>query len=516
VRRVTFALAAILAAVVLQTALLDRLPFPGGSAPNLVLVLVVTLALASGPTEGILIGFGAGLALDVAPPASNLLGLSALVFCVIGYGCGRLRGPLERSAWLPLGVVALGVAAGEALYALAGMTFGDPDITWQSVRLVLPVSVAYDILLCPFVLYAVVRFGGYGGWAMPGRRELESLAARKPAGAGLLSGVAAAGLAAGGAVRDTRSGREPRLRPAAGRGAGGWIGGHPAGPGQQAGSWESRRRPPQLRARGGVAGSAAAAQAGLAARPGPGPARPVRLRLGSPRRGDGVLGGSLRAMLGVGLTGPSSPGASPRLSARAFRGSGGPAGTAGGGASRGPLGSGSPLVRPRRRPRAFRGGSSALTAAGTGKTGQTASLRLRRRRGDGVLGGGVLGSRSAGSMGTPGGRREMPGAAFSARRMPGAPGPLRHGRGPGAVPKFRSSGRGLRRWGDRLLPGRRGSRLGGTFPGGAIPGGSFPGGAPADGRRGFGRRRGFGAGRRRGFRWRAPWRNGTKRTGGLP
>jgi len=236
VRRFTFALVAILAAVVLQTTLLDRLPFPGGSAPNLVLVLVVTLALASGPTEGMLIGFGAGLALDIAPPASNLLGLSALVFCVIGYGCGRLRGPLERSAWLPLAVVALGVAAGEALYALAGMTFGDPDITWQSVRLVLPVSVAYDILLCPFVLYAVVRFGGYGGWAMAGRRELDSLAGREPAGTGLLGGVAAAGLAAGGAaVRDTRSGREPRLRPAAGRGADGWIGGHLTGPGQQAG-----------------------------------------------------------------------------------------------------------------------------------------------------------------------------------------------------------------------------------------------------------------------------------------
>ena len=58
VRRFTFALVTILAAVVLQTALLDRLPFPGGSAPNLVLVLVVTLALASGPMEGMLVGFG--------------------------------------------------------------------------------------------------------------------------------------------------------------------------------------------------------------------------------------------------------------------------------------------------------------------------------------------------------------------------------------------------------------------------------------------------------------------------
>ncbi len=283
-RRVTFALVAILAAVVLQTAVLDRLPLPGGSAPNLVLVLVVTLALASGPAEGMLIGFGAGLALDIAPPASNLLGLSALVFCVIGYGCGRLRGPLERSAWLPLAVVVLGVAAGEALYALAGMTFGDPDVTWQSVRLVLPVSVAYDILICPFVLYAVVRFGGYGGWAMAGRRQLESIAGREPSGAGLLGGVAAAGLAAGGAaVRDTRSGREPRLRPSAGRTSDGWIGGHLTGPGQQAG-------PGSAAAGRCTCGPAAASLAlrpppGRAWPPGPARARPGRCGCGSAPRG---------------------------------------------------------------------------------------------------------------------------------------------------------------------------------------------------------------------------------------
>ena len=189
-------------------------------------MLVVTLALASGPTEGMLIGFGAGLALDMAPPASNLLGLSALVFCVVGYGCGRLRGPLERSAWLPLAVVALGVAAGEALYAVAGMTFGDPDITWQSVRLVLPVSVAYDILLCPFVLYAVVRFGGYSGWATAGGASPSrwpagsrpalgcSAACRRPAWrrAGPPSGTPGAGVSRGCA-------RRPAARPAAGSAA---------------------------------------------------------------------------------------------------------------------------------------------------------------------------------------------------------------------------------------------------------------------------------------------------------
>ncbi|HYB85937.1 MAG TPA: rod shape-determining protein MreD [Streptosporangiaceae bacterium] len=493
-RRVTFAVVAILVAVVLQTVLLDRLPFPGGAAPDLVLVLVVTLALASGPMPGMLIGFGAGLALDVAPPASGLLGLSALVFCAVGYGCGRLRGPLERSAWLPLAAVALGVAAGEALYALVGMIFGDPDITWQSVRMVLPVAVIYDILLCPFVLYAVVRFGGYGGVGIAAAREPE-LTGRDLAGAGgvgLAGGAAAAGaVAAGAAVRDTRSGRQPRLRAAAGRQADAWIGGHPGGTGQ-AGTWVHRRRPLNLRARDGVAGSAASVPGRQGSRSGP--ARQVNLRLGTPRRGDGVLGGSLRGLLGVGLYGP--PGGSGRESqmrGAAFRGSG-PAGNgSSGGLSRA-------TSSPRLPGRAFRGGPSALTGVSRGLR-RSAPLRLRMRRKDGVLGGGVLGSRAAG-----GGGRGMSAAAFTAGRTPGAPGALRSGRGHGAVPRFRAAGRGPRSWRDRLLPGRRGS-----LPGGGLSGGSGIGGLG-------GRRRGFGGSRRAAFWRRRPGlgRTGTKRTGGLP
>src|SRR5262249_1158963 len=250
--------------------------------------------------EGTLIGFGAGLALDIAPPAGNLLGLSALVFCAIGYGCGRLRGPLERSSWLPLAVVVLGVTAGEALYALVGMIFGDPDITWQSVRLVLPVSVVYDILFCPFVVYIVVRFSGYGGWATARARAPGHLAGRDLAGAGLLGGMAAA--AAGAAARDTHSRRQPRPPPPAPRPAGGRRGA--GGGGGAAGPGGRRRRQPRLRARSGVAGSAAAAAVSQGRQAGPpGPARPVHLRFATPRRGDGVLGGSLRALLGGGQDG---------------------------------------------------------------------------------------------------------------------------------------------------------------------------------------------------------------------
>jgi rod shape-determining protein MreD len=485
VRRVVFAVVSILAAVLLQTVVLDRLPFPGGTAPDLVLVLVVTLGLASGPLAGGLIGFGAGLALDVAPPASGLLGLSALVFCLVGYGSGRLRGPLERSSWLPLAVVMLAAAAGEVLYALVGLTFGDPDITPQSIRLVLPVAVVYDILLCPFVLYLVVRFSGYGAWAPAGTRGRE-LGGRELAGAGLLGGAAAASAAAAGtAVRDTRGGREPRLRPAAARQADGWIGGHQRGPGKAAGSG-GRRRPLQLRARDGVAGSAAASQMARARPAGPA-ARPVQLRLAGQRRGDGVLGGSLRNLVSGSLGYPGGlpgatglPRASSRLSARAFR-DGGPAGKLGDGSSRGPL----RPVPSRLRARALRG-SSALAGAGRGKAGRPTRLRLRARRGDGVLGGGVLGNGTS-RIRMPG--RGLPGSAFTPGRAPAAPS-LRTGHG--AAPRFRGTGRST--WRDRILPGRRRSRPGGR--GGLLVG-----------------RSGFGVSHRRRL---AVWGRGSNRTGGAP
>src|SRR5262249_33585902 len=189
-----------------------------------------------------------------------------LVFCLVGYGCGRLRVTLERSAWLPVAGVALGVAAGEALYALVGVIFGDPDVSWQAVRQVLPAAGVYDLLLSPLVLYAVARLGGYARWgadtAPAGLLTGRELAA---AGGGLLSGVATAN----GAVRDTGAGRSPRWRGAAGHRTDGWIGARrerSGQPGQPARARAAQRRAPRPRPRRGGAG---APTAGPAARPPP-------------------------------------------------------------------------------------------------------------------------------------------------------------------------------------------------------------------------------------------------------
>ena len=399
-RRALLAAAAILAAVLVQVTVLNNLPFPGGAGPDLVLVVVVAMALASGPIDGAIIGFAAGLALDIAPPASNLLGQSALVFCLVGYGCGRLRVTLERSAWLPVAGVAVGAAAGEVLYALVGLIFGDPDVTWQAMRQVLPAAIFYDLLISPFVLYAVAWLGGYARWgsdaAPAGLLTGRELAA---AGGGVLAGVTAAS----GAVRDTGAGRSPRLRPAAGHRTDGWIGSRRHDAGQPAGAWLDQRRPPRLRLRGGVAGSAAASQAAKPARP----QATVHLRLGTSRRRDGTIV-SRRRLAGAG------PGAA--FDGRSLNWAGRPARLRSGALSGGPSALGQGPPRRQRQPRLKLGSKRGRNGLGSG--GRFGALRW---------------------PGRPGRLRQMGRGSFTAGSAV-KPGNGGAGRG-AAAPRFRSSGR---------------------------------------------------------------------------
>ena len=97
-RRLIISCAVVAVALLAQLTFVNRLALPGGTGPDLVLLAVVALALTGGPIPGMLTGFLAGLALDVAPPASHTIGQYALVFCLVGYGCGRLAGLGERVA----------------------------------------------------------------------------------------------------------------------------------------------------------------------------------------------------------------------------------------------------------------------------------------------------------------------------------------------------------------------------------------------------------------------------------
>jgi rod shape-determining protein MreD len=139
------------AATVLQLVVLARLPLPGGT-PDLVLLVVIGLALAAGPTTGAVAGFFGGLLLDAAPPADGALGRWALVMCLAGWFAGRARDLAERSVFVPVAVVALLAPATLIAYAGLGLLLGDPRVTWQAIVHSLPAATLYDVLLAPFVL----------------------------------------------------------------------------------------------------------------------------------------------------------------------------------------------------------------------------------------------------------------------------------------------------------------------------------------------------------------------------
>jgi rod shape-determining protein MreD len=305
VRRLLLSVLLVLAAIVLQLTVLDRLPLPGDVSPDLVLLVVVALALSSGPMSGMITGFLAGLALDVAPPSDHLIGVYALVFCLVGYFCGRIAADLESTVLLPLAASAAGAAAGAALYAGLGILLGDADVTGPAVRHVLPETVLYDVLLSPFVLYAVA---------------LASRLAARLAGAPAEGPQAAGPLVAPG-PQSLPPGRTPRIRAAAARQRDGWIGGG----GWLAASAElARSRPTSVKLH--LGGSRTGPLPGRAASPhGASTGRGVaRLRFGSSRRGDGVVGGRLlgdgflAGMSGLGRVVPGAAG-TPRLFTRRSR-----------------------------------------------------------------------------------------------------------------------------------------------------------------------------------------------------
>jgi rod shape-determining protein MreD len=210
--RVLIAFVAAAVAVVCQLTIVDKIAFPGGAGPDLVLVLVAALGLASGPLAGVLIGFWAGLALDVAPPGSHFTGQNALVFCLIGYVCGLLAdepsgdGMTEQghTALFEIVVVAVGAVCGEALAALLGVMLSDPRVTWPAITHVLPVAAAYDAVACPFVLFAAaaaLRLAGASHSRDEGRRPVSARMARAA-----LPGAGA------GTVRPVGAGSTPRLK----------------------------------------------------------------------------------------------------------------------------------------------------------------------------------------------------------------------------------------------------------------------------------------------------------------
>ncbi|MEE1928389.1 rod shape-determining protein MreD [Streptomyces sp. TRM 70351] len=151
--RILLSTTLVVVALVVQVTVLARLQLPGAT-PDLLLLTVLALALVYGHTSGAVIGFGAGLLADLAPPADHAVGRYALVLCLIGYVAGLTRPETgrHRSATVPLLVVAGAALGSTLLYAGVGALVGDTAARHVGLTSLLLTAALYDLLLAPFTV----------------------------------------------------------------------------------------------------------------------------------------------------------------------------------------------------------------------------------------------------------------------------------------------------------------------------------------------------------------------------
>lgn len=157
VNRILLSSALIVVALVIQVSVLARLHLPG-AVPDLLLLTVLGLAMVYGHVGGALIGFGAGLLADLAPPADHAAGRYALVLCVIGYLAGLIKPDNGRlkSATGPMVVVVVAAIGTTLMYAGVGALVGDTAARHVGLGSLLFTAALYDLLLAPFVVPGIM------------------------------------------------------------------------------------------------------------------------------------------------------------------------------------------------------------------------------------------------------------------------------------------------------------------------------------------------------------------------
>lgn len=100
--------------------------------PDLVVIVVVGVALSSGPTAGALVGLAGGWLVDLAPPVAEPLGLSALGYATAGWVAGLAHRRSGHPWWWSVPVVAAAVVITRAAPALLDLASARP-VAWGAL-----------------------------------------------------------------------------------------------------------------------------------------------------------------------------------------------------------------------------------------------------------------------------------------------------------------------------------------------------------------------------------------------
>src|SRR4029453_9156548 len=150
-RRFLVLAAVLVVAVLVQSTVLARLTLAGVRADLLVLA-VVSVAVATDPTTGAVFGFVAGLVADLLFDLP--VGVSALVYTAVGFAVGTVR--VYVTSHRPLVHLVLAGAPTVPWGCRCGLLLRGVDLSaWAPVPRAGPLVALYNLLLPPFV-YPVV------------------------------------------------------------------------------------------------------------------------------------------------------------------------------------------------------------------------------------------------------------------------------------------------------------------------------------------------------------------------
>ena len=143
----------------LQTSIFSRYRL-AGVTPNILICVVATYGFMKGRRHGILVGFFAGLLLDIF--SSNLFGMYALIYMYIGL----LNGLFKKQFFgddLKLPMILIGTSDliyGLATYLTLFAIRSRYDFSYYLLNIILP-EVVYTLLVSIFVYYIILALNNW-------------------------------------------------------------------------------------------------------------------------------------------------------------------------------------------------------------------------------------------------------------------------------------------------------------------------------------------------------------------